>query len=124
MQKPSDPNKLIPALERYAWHVRNILLQHGPKFHEDFTKKLRDPEPVEPIPIHKTTQIPCRAMNIKESTADGNIEVMECLLHQGGIGDPADANFDGLNDVDMSEFVLLIHGDLLTKERLDSVRNS
>lgn len=123
-QRPSDPNKLIPALEQYTWHVRNILLQHGPKFEENFGEELGDPEPVEPIPIHKTTQIPCRAMNIKESTTDGNIEVIECLLHQGGIGDPTDAKFDSQNDVDMSEFVLLIHGDLLTKERLDSVRNS
>jgi len=63
-------------------------------------------------------------MNIKESTPDGNIEVLETLLCQGGIGEPEDKNFDLENDVDMSEMVLLVHSDLLTKEWLDTVQNS
>jgi hypothetical protein len=63
-------------------------------------------------------------MNIKESTPDGNIEVMESLLCQGGIGEPEDKQFDPENDVDMSEHILLIHSDLLTKEQLDAVQDS
>ena len=63
-------------------------------------------------------------MNIKESTPDGNVEVLESLLCQGGIGEPEDKNFDPEKDVDMSEHVLLVHGDLLTKERLDTVQDS
>ena len=60
-------------------------------------------------------------MNIKESTTDGNIEVMECLLRQGGIGNPQDKQFNLENDVDMSKYIILLHGDLFTKERIDSI---
>jgi len=63
-------------------------------------------------------------MNIKESTSDGNIEVIETLLRQGGIGDLRDAGFDTVHDVDMSEFVVFAHGDLLTKERVESAQSS
>ncbi|KAH8986836.1 hypothetical protein EDB86DRAFT_3065853 [Lactarius hatsudake] len=52
-----------------------------------------------------------KSMKIKQLSVDGNIEVMENLLRQGGL------------DVDISEFVLLIHRDLLTKERLDTIRD-
>ncbi|KAM6504000.1 hypothetical protein JOM56_000943 [Amanita muscaria] len=93
--------KLSPLLTNYAWHIRYIL-----------------------IPLHQTTQIPCKSMNIKESTPDGNVEVLESLLRQGGIGEPEDKKFDHEKDVDMSEHVLLVHGDLLTKERLDTVQDS
>jgi hypothetical protein len=59
-------------------------------------------------------------MKIKQSTTDGNVEVVENLLKQGGIGDPAaDEEFDLEHDVDMSEHVIFVHGDLLTKEQLD-----
>ena len=63
-------------------------------------------------------------MNIKEFTPDGNVEVLKSLLHQGGIGEPEDKKFDPENDIDMSEHILLIHSDLLTKERLDTVQDS
>ena len=65
-----------------------------------------------------------RSMKIKQSTVDGNVEVMDSLLRQGGLGDPTDPGFETSGDVDMSEFVLLVHGDLLTKEHLDTVRDS
>ena len=63
-------------------------------------------------------------MNIKESTPDGNVEVLESLLHQGRIGEPEGDNFDPEKDIDMSEHILLVHGDLLTKEWLDTVQDS
>lgn len=63
-------------------------------------------------------------MDIKQSMTDGNVEVLENLFRQGGIGDKRDSSFDADHDVDMTEHVILVHGDLLTKERLDTVRNS
>jgi hypothetical protein len=63
-------------------------------------------------------------MDIKQSTTDGNVEVLEDLFRQGGIGDKRDSSFNADHDVDMTEHVILVHGDLLTKERLDTVRNS
>ncbi|KAG1815389.1 hypothetical protein EV424DRAFT_1348494 [Suillus variegatus] len=83
-----------------------------------------NPAIVNAIPLHKTTQIPCRAMPIEQSTTDGNIEVMDSLLRQGRIGECEDVNFDPQYDVDMSEHVLLVHGDLLTKEQLDVIVKS
>ncbi|KAG1742092.1 hypothetical protein EDD22DRAFT_851634 [Suillus occidentalis] len=56
------------------------------------------------------TQIPCRAMDIKQSTTDGNMEVLNNLFRQGGIGDPCDSGIDAEHDVDMSEHIMLIHG--------------
>lgn len=64
-------------------------------------------------------------MNIKESTLDGNIQVMEDLLRQGGLREPSSKGFDaGSGDVDISDWVLLVHGDLLMKERLESVKQT
>ncbi|KAG1844782.1 hypothetical protein F4604DRAFT_1884397 [Suillus subluteus] len=109
-QQP-NPTRPSPWQEDFAWHVRKIL-------------ELCEPAPVEHIPLHKTKQVPCRAMNIKQSTTDGNVEVMENLLRQGGIGDPNSGDFDKDHDIDLSEHVILVHGDLLTKERLDTVSDS
>ncbi|KAF9525695.1 hypothetical protein CPB83DRAFT_796037, partial [Crepidotus variabilis] len=78
---------LSPRLMVFAWHIRDILIQHHPAF-KKFNSVNGQPEEVNKIPLHKTTQIPCRAMDIKESTPDGNIAVMDCLFDQGGIGEP------------------------------------
>ncbi|KAF5342401.1 hypothetical protein D9611_001386 [Ephemerocybe angulata] len=126
----SDSDHFAPAEgglsvfeRRLAWHVRNILIEHCP--HDYFTH-LRtqngQPMAVNPIPLHKTTQIPCRAMNIKESTPDGNIEVVNNLLRQGGLGTPSDRSFSQNQDADMTDYVYLFHGDLLTIERLEGVQ--
>lgn len=119
----SPGKRLSRFLENYAWHVRDILIQNVASF-KHFSKENGQPETINQIPVHQTRQIPFRAMNIKESTTDGNIDVVESLLRQGGIGEPADEEFDSTKDVDISEHVILFHGDLLTKERLDSVRDS
>ncbi|KAG1785761.1 uncharacterized protein HD556DRAFT_1232684, partial [Suillus plorans] len=121
--RPKQGERLSPRLAAFAWHVRDILVQHG-RYFGSFVDKLGEPESVLRIPVTKTDQIPFRSMRIKQSTADGNMEVMENLLRQGGIGDPSDKEFESAGDVDMSEHVLLIHGDLLTKERLDTVRDT
>lgn len=115
--------KLSPLLKAYAWHIRFILVHRGEYF-GSLAPHLGQPDTVNQIPIHQTTQIPCRSMNVKESTPDGNIEVLECLLRQGGIGEPTEKNYDVEYDVDMTDSVLLVHGDLLTKERLDTVQGS
>ncbi|KAI9431079.1 hypothetical protein H4582DRAFT_1822991 [Lactarius indigo] len=112
-----------PRRKAFAWHVREILINHGQYFRY-LSNKLAMPETVLRIPVSKTDQIPMRSMKIKQSSVDGNIEVMENLLRQGGLGDPTEPNFESNGDIDISDFVLLVHGDLLTKERLDTVRDS
>ncbi|KAG1894328.1 uncharacterized protein F5891DRAFT_961711, partial [Suillus fuscotomentosus] len=121
--RQTHPVRLSPRQEAFSWHVRAILVNQVKEF-KHFKKELDEPDTVKRIPVHKTNQIPCRAMDIKQSTTDGNVEVLDNLFRQGGIGDPRDSGFDVEHDVDMSEHIMLIHGDLLTKERLDTVRNS
>lgn len=121
--RTSDPTKHSPRNAAFAWHIRSILVHHAAGFRQ-FQDNLGEPESVLRIPIHKTTQIPCRAMNIKQSTTDGNVEVLDNLFRQGGIGEKGGPGFDAEHDIDMSEHVIFIHGDLLTKERVDTVRNS
>ena len=90
-----------PQREAFAWHVREILVNHGQHF-AHFSGKLGAPEPVLEIPLTKTEQIPMRSMKIKQSSVDGNVEVMESLLRQGGLGDPADPGFKTNRDVDVT----------------------
>ncbi|KAJ7191420.1 hypothetical protein GGX14DRAFT_600646, partial [Mycena pura] len=120
--------KLSPRLKRLAWHVCEILLRYGAPDSTEFKALLKElgtgPSPVELIPLHKTTQVPARAMKIKQSTTDGNIQVVDQLHIQGGIGEPDEKSFRAGEDTDMTGWVLIFHGDLLTKERLDSVRAS
>ena len=118
------PGKYIsPQREAFAWHVREILVNHGQHFGH-LSKHLDAPATVHQIPLTKTDQIPMRSMKIKQSSVDGNIDVMENLLRQGGLGDTTDPGFSANGDIDLSDFVLFVHGDLLTKERLDTIRDS
>ncbi|KAH8980614.1 hypothetical protein EDB92DRAFT_1805677 [Lactarius akahatsu] len=107
----------------FAWHICEILINHGQYFGY-LSNKLAMPEIVLRIPVSKTEQVPMRSMKIKQSSVDRNIKVMENLLCQGGLGDPTEPDFESNGDVDISDFVLLVHGDLLTKECLDTVQDS
>ncbi|KAI1781686.1 hypothetical protein LXA43DRAFT_908048 [Ganoderma leucocontextum] len=79
---------------------------------------LRDPEPVESIPISRLHQTPLRAMDINQSTVSGNIEAVLNIFDQAGLGNPRD-HTDG-SRVNPEEFVVLVHGDLGTCERVTS----
>lgn len=115
--------KLTLQYKRFAWHVRKILIQRSEYFC-GLLQHLGEPDVIWSIPLHQTTQVPCQAMKIKQSSVDGNIWVVDNLHTQGGIGDPRDKGFLIGYDVDMSEWVIVVHGDLLTKERLDSIKES
>ncbi|OBZ77632.1 hypothetical protein A0H81_02890 [Grifola frondosa] len=122
--KKAREARLSPWLMRFAWHIHDILVKHGEHFGH-LEKELEEPEPIDVIPLHKTSQVPCRAMKIKQSTTDGNIQVLDSLFQQGGIGESGGKGFAAeYGDVDMSEWVIFVHGDLLTKERIDSVQES
>ncbi|KIK76581.1 hypothetical protein PAXRUDRAFT_169448 [Paxillus rubicundulus Ve08.2h10] len=121
--KQPHPNALSPQQEVFAWHICDILV-HREQYFGNFIAELGEPSGVNEILVHKTEQVPCHTMNIKLTKYNGNIEVMEELLRQGGLGDAGDVGFDMSCEVDMSEHVILVHGDLLTKEHLNSVHKS
>lgn len=105
--------------ETLAWHFRNALVTHSKPF-ERFQKDRGMPETVLQIPVVKTTHIPCRAMDIDQSTVDGQAEILENLYMQANVGDPQDTA--GAEDI--SEYVVLVHGDLGTGERLYGSQDS
>ena len=63
------------------------------------------------IPIEKSTQYPARAMQIKASSTDGNVEIVENLERQLGTKEEW-----------YDSYVRLCHGDLGTQERHDTTR--
>ncbi|KAJ3560196.1 hypothetical protein NP233_g10995 [Leucocoprinus birnbaumii] len=114
--------KHLPKYE-IAWHVRSILVNHGPAYFLKYKSELKEPKAINKIPLHKTNQMPCHAMDIKESTQDGNAQVLENLLWQGGLGEPGSKNLDK-DTINISPWIMLLHGDLLTKERQDGVKTT
>ncbi|KAI0072064.1 hypothetical protein K474DRAFT_1678964 [Panus rudis PR-1116 ss-1] len=103
----------------YAWHFRDALVKHGGGF-EHFRSELGSPEAIMRIPVTKTTHIPCRAMDINQSTNDGQGQIFKDLFAQANIGDPTD--FSGA--VDIREHVVLVHGDLGAGERINGIKQS
>ncbi|KAF8264332.1 hypothetical protein EI94DRAFT_1772696 [Lactarius quietus] len=81
-----------PQRKAFVWHVREILINHGQYFGY-LSDKLDAPETLFRIPVSKTDQVPMRSMKIKQSSVDGNVE----------------PDFASTGDVDISEFVLLVH---------------
>ncbi|KAG2137189.1 hypothetical protein BD769DRAFT_1626747 [Suillus cothurnatus] len=72
--------------------------------------------PIEAIPITKTPIIAASAMNISNSTVAGNIQSVVDLLEQGGIRNPVVVDDPEMPDI--SQYVVMFHGDLGTGECL------
>lgn len=107
----------------FAWTLRNIICTHGPLFFHQFRSRVGTPETVEQLPIRKTDQVPVQATHYDNSSVVGNINAIEDMLKQGGIGrhSPEDTPVSG-EPPNISEYVLIISGDLGTGERVDTGR--
>ncbi|KAI6011403.1 hypothetical protein BKA83DRAFT_4502458 [Pisolithus microcarpus] len=109
--------------ERYnAWMFLSDLCTHGPEYFRTLKGGITEPEAIDQIPLVKTEIIAARAMDVNNSTVSGNIRAVADLLRQGGIYDPAAVAAEGLDAPDISRYVVLIHGDLGTGERLQAVQ--
>ncbi|KAH9842506.1 uncharacterized protein C8Q71DRAFT_827213 [Rhodofomes roseus] len=90
----------------------------------DFAGAIGRPEPVECIPVKKLQHHPARTMEVNNSTVDGNISAIESLCAQAGLGCPTEIRRDGASAkeprsvTDISDYVVLFHGDLGTMERV------
>jgi len=62
-------------------------------------------------------------MDVNNSSVSGNIQAVIELLRQGGIYDPAEIAMEGLDAPDISQHVVLVHGDLGTGEQLQAVQS-
>ncbi|KAI0311298.1 hypothetical protein OF83DRAFT_1087802 [Amylostereum chailletii] len=104
--------------------IREDLLAHGPAYFQKF-RKLQEatcPEPIEQVPVEKTYQVPLRALDVNESTTQGNIDAILAFLKQGGVGDPGSEGNTGV--VDISNHVILFNADLATIEQIQSLQAS
>ncbi|KAF8971524.1 hypothetical protein BDZ97DRAFT_1786939 [Flammula alnicola] len=85
-QPESSPCREIRIL---AWHFRYTLVSFCEEF-KKFSNDLGSPETVYQIPVAKTLHIPCRSMDINQSTNDGQAEIINNLCQQANLGDPED----------------------------------
>ncbi|GBE79276.1 hypothetical protein SCP_0204740 [Sparassis crispa] len=102
------------------WKFIYDLVQHGPEYFHAFEKELTEPEMLEQIPLVKSRQVPVRGMDINQSTVQGNADALEDLFQQGEVGDSTAK--PGCRDV--GDHVVLVHGDLATCERVQSLQQS
>ncbi|PSS32232.1 hypothetical protein PHLCEN_2v2001 [Hermanssonia centrifuga] len=118
---PVDPTQTGPPrqIQNFSWHFRHALVKYCKEF-DSYRTDLKYPEAVLEIPVVQTPHLPCRAMDINQSTNDGQSEILESLLAQTNLGDPSD--HPGVEDI--TEHVVIIHGDLGTGERLDGAKQS
>jgi len=118
----STPTEPLPLFRRdrfNAWVFLSDLCNHGPEYFRRFQSEIPDLESIDMIPLVQTPLTAARAMDINNSTVSRNIQAVVSLLAQGGVHDPADTNFDG---PDISQHVVLFHGDLGTGERLQAAQ--
>ena len=98
-----------------VWVFLRDLIKYVEGF-EYLNGQLEDPELLEAIPVEKTKIVPAYAMDVNNSTVSGNIQAINHLLAQGGVGGPDDKDM-----VDISKCVIIVHGDLGTGKRIKSL---
>ena len=116
---PDGTNRPPRETRIFAWHFRFALVKFCDAF-KDFQKDLGMPETINQISITKTEYVPCHAMDIDQSTTDGQGEILDSLCQQANIGHPQDN--PGVEDI--SRKVMLVHGDLRTGELLELLARS
>ncbi|KZP09115.1 hypothetical protein FIBSPDRAFT_964223 [Athelia psychrophila] len=114
------PSGLLRRERFNLWVFLRDLVMHGPQYFRKFRLNLPQPESINPIPLVKSRQVPARMMDINPSTNAMNATVLEDLFKQGGVGDPLERS--GVTN--LGDHVVLVHGDLLTGERINSLQET
>lgn len=120
-QDESHPSGLTRRDRIGVWVFLWDLVLHGPVYFRKFRQNLGQPESIDQIPIVRSRQVPCRMMDINPSTNAMNASVLEDLFWQAGVGDGA---LNSSTVVDIADQVVLVHGDLLTGERISSLQDT
>lgn len=102
------------------WLFLHDLIERGPEYFRKFQKELSAPTPIgEAIPVKPTQIIPLQSLDITNSTVTGNIDTIEKILEQTGLGDYEPPT----PTIPLDRHVLLFHGDLGTGDRINSARS-
>lgn len=94
----------------FAWHLHAILIQQEPSF-KSYESQLHLPNEIKCLPLVKTRQFPANAINADKGQNDSNWQVLESLLDQSGVQEST-----------VEDNIILVHGDLSMKERIDALR--
>ncbi|KAK7692967.1 hypothetical protein QCA50_004608 [Cerrena zonata] len=116
------PSGLLRRQRFNAWVILYTLVHHGPVQFHQYRRKLGKPEVIEQIPIAKSRHVPVRTMDINPSTVGANADVLEDMFRQAGIGDPTEEGQAHVTAVENT--VILVHGDLGTGERIESLQQA
>lgn len=107
-----------------SWKFLHDLIHHGSVKLRKLIPTIGKAEDIDAIPVTKLQHHPTWAIDINQSRVDGNIEAISNLLSQRGIGDSAEQTTHGQPNstlVDIFEYVALVHGNLSTCERIQSI---
>ncbi|KAF8168746.1 hypothetical protein BJ912DRAFT_862514, partial [Pholiota molesta] len=115
-----DSNDMLPRDRFNAWKFLHDLIHYGPEYFRAYKHQLGNPEELDCIPVTKTTQTPCQTLNIHPSSPLQNAEALESFFQQAGVGDPSESP----EAHPVGNHVVLVFGDLLTGERIRSLRES
>lgn len=102
------------------WVFLRDLITHGGPYFQQFRRMLVKPETIDQIPVVKSQQVPCRMMDINPSSNAMNVDVIKNLCKQAGVGDSKENS--GVKDI--NDQVIIIHSDLLTGERIESIQDT
>ncbi|KAH9942662.1 hypothetical protein B0H21DRAFT_710233 [Amylocystis lapponica] len=105
-QAPNDPSGLTRRDRFIKWKFLQDLVTHGPTFFHKFRGDLENPESVDQIPLTKSRQVPLRALDVNQSTKDGNIKALTEFFKQGGVGDPHDLTEGSSESSDIGDHVM------------------
>ena len=121
--EPRGSNSLSRRDQFNSWMFLKDLCSYRPDYFRSSINELTEPEVVDEIPLVRTEITAARAMDVNNSSVSGNIQAVIELLRQGGIYDPAEIAAGSLDAPDISQHVVLVHGDLGTGERLQAVQS-
>lgn len=122
LKSNKDENSMTPRDRFIAWLYLWDLCTYGPPYFQMLLNQIGKTEPIEAIPVIKTDILPAYAMEVNNSTVSGNIQAIDRILEQGGILNPKDILDDDCSPaVDISEYIVITHGDLGTGERIQSI---
>ncbi|KAM6501444.1 hypothetical protein JOM56_004458 [Amanita muscaria] len=122
--EPSESGSSLTRRERFTkFLLLRDLCTHSAQYFCQFLGYLDSPEEVEAIPVIKTVIQPMFSMEANNSTTSGNLQAIDKLLEQGGIYDPDEIEEASYSpDIDISDYVVLFHGDLGTGVRIKTAQ--